>query len=30
MLFQEKASKELIESNEFRESAILEADESLL
>ena len=30
MLFQEKASKELIESNKFRESAILEVDESLL
>ena len=30
MLFQEKASKELLEAYGFRESAILEADESLL
>ena len=30
MIFQEKATKELLEHNKLRESAILESDESLL
>ena len=30
MIFQEKAVKEMLENNKLRESAILEADESLM